>query len=155
MRLILVACAAQKRNVASAAKDLYTSDLFAKSRAWAEREVRTGRADAWYILSACHGLVHPDTVLEPYDHTLNIMSRSERQAWAMLVTQGLREIKATELTLLAGERYREFVVATAKRLNWKVSVPLLGMGIGQQKAWLKAQLSRLVPKEELIHDPSL
>ncbi len=44
----------------SPAKDLYVSALFDKERAYAER---TGIP--WFILSAQHGLVAPDEVLEP------------------------------------------------------------------------------------------
>jgi hypothetical protein len=50
---------------AEPAKDLYRSALFRLSRAWAERY-----ADAWAVLSAYHGVVEPDQVIEPYDATV-------------------------------------------------------------------------------------
>lgn len=58
--IVLVGCAKSKRPHGAAAKDLYTSDYFSKMRAYAES---TGRP--WFILSAEHGLVSPDGLLEP------------------------------------------------------------------------------------------
>ena len=42
------------------AKDLYTSDWFRKARAYVEH-----RGGPWFILSAEHGLVDPETVIGP------------------------------------------------------------------------------------------
>jgi len=47
------------------AKDLYVSTLFFGRRSFVERS-----CGQWWILSAEHGLVHPDEVLGPYDVTL-------------------------------------------------------------------------------------
>ncbi len=49
----LVSCVKSKRAVASPARELYVSPLFKGMRAYAET-----RADAWYILSAEHGVLH-------------------------------------------------------------------------------------------------
>lgn len=73
----LVACAAAKLDHPAPAKDLYVSSLFRKSRAYAERN-----ADAWYILSAKHGLVSPAATIEPYDLTLNSMAIADGRRWA-------------------------------------------------------------------------
>ncbi len=40
----------------------YVSQLFKKASAYAELT-----CDSWYVLSAKHGPVHPDEVIEPYD----------------------------------------------------------------------------------------
>lgn len=84
--IALVACAAAKVQSA-AAKDLYVSSLFRKSRTFAERN-----ADSWYILSAKHGLVSPDQVIEPYDLTLNRMPIADRRPWAAHVNRQLEEV---------------------------------------------------------------
>lgn len=78
--IVLVACAGKKLPHAAPAKDLYASSLFEKSRAYAE-----DRAAAWFILSALHGLVEPDAVIEPYDVNLNDMSAAARRAWSRRV----------------------------------------------------------------------
>ena len=77
MAVYLVSCVSQKRVTPSPAKDLYTSPLFRKARAYVER---TGLP--WFVLSAKYGLVHPDDVIAPYDLTLNTMGVSDRRRWA-------------------------------------------------------------------------
>ena len=54
-RIAIVSCVKQKRASAAPARDLYVSELFRGLRRFAEV-----RADAWYILAAEHGLLHPD-----------------------------------------------------------------------------------------------
>lgn len=60
----IVGCGDNKAGEAVAARELYTSNYFGKKREFAE-EV----CDEWAILSAKHGVVDPDKVLEPYDVT--------------------------------------------------------------------------------------
>src|SRR6266508_6085183 len=64
VKLYLVSCVSEKRSAPSAARDLYVSSLFRKARAFVEAQHAP-----WFILSAEHGLVHPDTVIAPYDRT--------------------------------------------------------------------------------------
>ncbi len=63
-----------------AARDLYVSDWFVKARAYVER---TGID--WCILSAEYGLLDPESVIAPYERTLNTMGVVERRAWASKV----------------------------------------------------------------------
>ena len=79
-RIAILSCVKRKRTSAAPARDLYVSDLFRGLRRYAE-----ARADAWYILSAEHGLLHPDQVVAPYERTLNNMRKPERLAWASRV----------------------------------------------------------------------
>ena len=57
-KIALVACVSRKTPGPLPAQDLYVSDWFRKASAYARRV-----ADEWYILSAKHGLVSPDTVI--------------------------------------------------------------------------------------------
>jgi hypothetical protein len=43
--------------------------------------IPTGRQPNWGILSAKHGLVLPDQVLEPYDVRLSQLPNREQEAW--------------------------------------------------------------------------
>ena len=61
----MVGCVKQKALTARPARDLYVSALFEGRRVFVERS-----CSEWWILSALHGLIHPDQVLEPYDVTL-------------------------------------------------------------------------------------
>jgi len=64
------------------------------------------QCDRWFILSAKHGLVHPDQEISPYDETLNDKARSEREAWAAAVWENLRPQLYAEdrVLILAGKR---------------------------------------------------
>ena len=134
----LVACTKTKATTARPARDLYApSDWFAKARAYVEAQ------DApWFILSAEHGLLDPATVVAPYETTLLRMSRPTRRAWAcrvhgQLVARGL--VTGCRFRILAGETYREFLepwLTGAGRWPELAEVPMRGLGLGEQKAWL-------------------
>lgn len=79
MRVGLIACAATKLDRPAPARELYRSQLFVAAMTWMTKE---GRVDAWGILSARHGLVMPDDVLEPYDQSLADMTSAQRAIWA-------------------------------------------------------------------------
>jgi hypothetical protein len=133
--ITLISCVAKKLDRPAAARELYTSQLFKGCRAWADKH-----AQQWFILSAEHGLVNPGQMVAPYDTTLTKMNRAARQAWAQRVMGQLvpRLHGVDEVTILAGEDYREFIVPKLQALGIKVNVPMRGLFIGQQYAWLKA-----------------
>ena len=132
-RIVLVACAAGKQRSDAPARDLYTSVLFRKARAWAE-----AHGDEWRILSALHGLVAPDHVLAPYDLALADLDRAARHAWAHRV---LGDLRATlhlgdTVVFLAGRLYRADLAPALAADGHRIDVPMEGLGIGQQLAWL-------------------
>jgi hypothetical protein len=132
--IAFVACVGKKRVAAAPARSLYTSAWFVKARRFVEHE-----ADAWFILSARHGLVAPEQPLEPYEQTLNTMPRYERERWAVQVWRAIVGVAdvGDRLVFLAGQRYSELVVPALADLGYTVEVPMLGLGIGQQLAWLE------------------
>ena len=130
--IILVACCGLKLDRPAPAADLYTSDLFRKSRAYAERF-----GHAWYILSAKHGILSPDKVISPYDDTLRGKSARERASWNRMVLAQWGCGHRHPVVILAGNDYRGWVGEAAGAFQ----TPMEGMRIGQQKAWLKAQLA--------------
>lgn len=134
----LVACAATKLDRPAPARELYRSDLFVKSSAYAQR------LGEWYILSAAHGLVHPDTVLEPYNVTLDDMTRDERMRWGCRVAWDLVRfnVQADRCVVLAGRTYRDPVMDFLRLSFASVVIPLQGLGIGHQKQRL-AQLAQV------------
>jgi hypothetical protein len=137
----LVACVGQKLPHAARAGHLYQSDWFRKARAYAM--LQGGR---WFILSALHGLVAPSRRIEPYNVTLGDMGAAERRAWGERVSAQLAEQigPRTPVVILAGRLYREPLVAWA---GSRATVPMEGMGIGQQKAWLARQISEARERE--------
>jgi hypothetical protein len=67
------------------------------------------------------------------------MKVAERRKWAKRVLSQFE--KAAQgingIVFLAGKRYREFIIGPLKHKDINVSVPMIGLGIGKQLAWLK------------------
>ncbi|WP_200952103.1 DUF6884 domain-containing protein [Arthrobacter sp. Soil736] len=134
----LVGCASQKLTRPAPARELYVSQLFRKASAYAELT-----CDRWYVLSAKHGVVHPDEILEPYDMRLGTNHRTTPpiHPWAARVRDQMAVefagIENVKLIALAGEQYRTVLLNS----QWPSEVPMHGLGIGQQLGWLTAQLA--------------
>jgi hypothetical protein len=111
---------------------LYTSPWFVKARRFVESQ-----GSPWFILSAEYGLVEPAAETEPYERTLNTMSTRERREWAQRtfgqLVPHLARVRRT--VVLAGMRYREFLLPRLSWLGLVVDVPLAGMRIGEQLHW--------------------
>jgi hypothetical protein len=133
-KVYLVSCVSKKLDRPAPARDFYCSEWFKKARRYVEL---TGCE--WFILSAKYGLVAPKTVLLPYNQTLNTMGVHARRSWALRVLAAFEKAvpRVDETIFLAGLRYREFLGDWLKKKNVKVSVPMIGLGIGKQLAWLK------------------
>ena len=136
-RIGLVGCVKEKRSTPAVAKDLYTSPLFIGRRRAVERS-----CDQWFVLSALHGLVDPDQLVEPYDVTLNSMGRDARRDWAAGVIQSLgRRLGSLEghhFELHAGANYLEFGLMDALlRRGATVSWPTRGLPMGKQLGYYK------------------
>lgn len=131
--LVLVSCVKCKLSRSAPARELYTSDWFRKVRALIEAQDAS-----WFILSALHGLVHPNTVIEPYERTLNTMGVADRRAWSVNVLQQLEPLLKSRprVVFFAGERYREFLERPLRDRGIKVEVPMKGLSIGHQLSWL-------------------
>lgn len=132
--MYLVACGKQKRSEAAPAASLYRSDWFQKARAYVE-----ARNCPWYILSAAHGLLHPAQIIEPYELSLSAMTAAERRAWGEKVGAQLDEAlgrRPRTVIFLAGRLYRQ---PLSPWVGGRARVPMRGLGIGQQKAWLAAR----------------
>jgi len=128
--IYFIACSATKLDKAAPACDLYQGQAFKAARKLAEKS----RAEYW-ILSAKHGLIHPDTVTEPYNDYLGAMTKAQRTQWGAMVCE---QIKAAGLTsraavILAGKHY----AAPISHLFPALLLPLAGLGIVQQLRKLK------------------
>jgi hypothetical protein len=139
--IVLVACGKSKNTDAGKAADLYTSTWFKLARAYAE-----SHGNEWFIMSAKHGLIRPRHYVRPYDQTLPSSAKA-REDWAIdvsdLVEQwsGARPAETT-VVLLGGKRYRHPLTGWLRFKGYEVEQPLMGLGIGQQQAWLKREVER-------------
>jgi hypothetical protein len=135
----LVACTKTKTAHAAPAAELYCSPWFKKARAYA-----AGQPGPWFILSAAHGLLEPQAIIHPYDTSLHAMNTSQRRQWArrvhhQLLARRLVPCLGTRLVFLAGDLYRRDLVhwfTYGGRNPAMVDVPLQGLGLGEQLAWL-------------------
>lgn len=141
-RVALVACVKTKRASAAPAQDLYTSPLFKGMRRYAELN-----ADAWFILSAEHGVLQPSKVIAPYERTLSSMPISERLVWAERVKQKLLQLLQPndQVIVLAGNRYREHILPFLQNNGFTATVPMEGLKFGPQLRWLKEQINDVRP----------
>jgi len=138
-RVCLVSCVKTKRTSVAQAKALYTSTWFKKAREYAERE-----ADAWYILSAKHGLLRPEDAIAPYEQTLKRMSAVEKRRWVDDVLTSLRAVleRGDHAILLAGTAYRGELELKLVDLGVTIEVPLKGLTSGRQLQWLKQRAEK-------------
>jgi hypothetical protein len=133
----LIACSNQKGDKPAQASHLYTSPLFQRSRGF----VQHFYCDFWAVLSAKHGLVMPDQVIEPYNLALAHLSTHEYSTWMTKVRGQLIQRWGLEAqyVVLAGEQY-----AAALAGFPTVHKPLAGMNIGNRLQWLNQRLGELV-----------
>jgi hypothetical protein len=137
--IALVACVKDKHNGPMPARYLYRSDLFKKSSTYAEKI-----SDKWYILSAKYKLISPDEIISHYDLTLNNMSAEGRRVWSVEVyNQLISVLKSSDrVVILAGIKYRDYLIELLRQLGCDVEVPMAGLKIGEQLSWLKARLEQ-------------
>ena len=133
---VLLSCGKGKLGQRAEAGKMYTGDLFTKSLRYAEKKLNP---DKLFILSAKYGLLRLDEVIEPYDITLNDMGVAAKRHWADKVLRQLRthtDIDNDHFVFLVGRNYRDFLISHIVHY----SVPMKGLRIGEQKAWLNKQI---------------
>jgi len=131
--MILIQCTKSKRSEPAKAKNLYDeSDYFCKMRAYAE-----ATSEMWFILSAKHGLVDPETTLEPYD----AYGLSDEQASEIAETVANSETKYVEL--IGGKQYTNPLIPKLEGRGIVVNELCRGQRIGKRKQTLKRKLAQL------------
>jgi hypothetical protein len=135
--VVLIGCVKTKLPGAAPAREMYTSPLFRKRRTFAEAS-----AKPWFILSAFHGLVRPDTVLEHYDMYLAGQPRAYRSEWGRRVVRDLENeigpLSGLTIEIHAGSTYVEPLEPLLTAAGANVSVPLAGLSQGEHLAWYAA-----------------
>jgi len=136
-RIGLVGCVKEKSDTPRQARDLYVSTLFSGRRSYVERS-----CDEWWILSAAHGLVHPDSLLAPYDVTLKSASRSARRLWSERVLRAIEEnihpAPSDLFEIHGGSEYRNFGLLDGLRTRGcTIEIPTEGLTIGRQLQFYK------------------
>lgn len=133
--IALVSCTKAKRPHQCRARELYmASPQFFQYRRLAQLFPN------WYIMSAKHGLVHPETIIGPYDQTLD---NSENYEWARGIVLDLIRYHSEPLHLIffAGKRYFNPIINFLDQNNFNITfeTPTEGLGIFQSMKWAKRQ----------------
>jgi hypothetical protein len=138
--LALISCTKSKASQACAVAELYQPSTFFRLA----YEFAGLHATSRLILSAKHGVVRPDQVIEPYEQTLVGASREERRRWAGMVHKQLLDSPeyqgAKTLLWLAGENYRSELLPLLGADGKRTAIPLAGLAQGKQLSWLRAAL---------------
>jgi hypothetical protein len=125
--VVLISCVKRKKSKPAKARELYDSTLFRAQKAYAEKF-----GNGWYILSAKHGLLNPETEIEPYEETLTTAGVSHRRHWAKEVFAEIEKCtKADDLIVItAGDAYCRFLVPLLEQRGNIVRRPVKGLSMG-------------------------
>jgi hypothetical protein len=136
-RFALISCTKLKKDYPCPAKDMYLeSQLFKKAVQYISKQ----NYDDWFILSAKYGLINKDTLIEPYDITLNNMNALQRKEWSKVVFAELIKLEPQQIDFYAGKKYREYLIPLLKNSGISCRIPLEGKGIGEQLKFYKDYL---------------
>lgn len=136
--VVLLGCGKAKASEARPARELYTGNLFRLSLRYAE--LRAAEGGVVYVVSAEHGLVELDQVVEPYEKSLQGSSKREREAWGLRTFDDVRRRhqQPGNVVILAGDVYAYPLRRAALLAKWTFEEPLRGLDIGGRLAQLKA-----------------
>ncbi|MFI7514089.1 DUF6884 domain-containing protein [Micromonospora echinofusca] len=136
--IALIGCVKTKLDHPVSARDLYISPLYTRRRTYVERHARR-----YYILSAEHGLVLPETVLAPYDTALADQSKDYRRVWGQWVAAKLMraegQVRDRVVEIHAGDEYAQAIAPLLTQAGATVRRPLAGLPLGEQLAWYDRQ----------------
>jgi len=157
--LVVATCVKEKRKGRHKAKNLYISDLFKKMRRYAE----TYDYD-WKIISAKHGLINPEDVIDSYeDESLDQFKLLHGQRTEDLKTkkETLRKIIEAQLRpvlknyeriiLMCGKNYRDVIMpllVEKEVLNYFEGTK--GIGEIKQKLSIDITCKKQLPLDEYL-----
>lgn len=143
-KVALVGCGRAKGPSRAQAMHLYRGGLFR-----AAIDFATATHAGVYIVSAKHGLIDPERVIEPYEFSIEDMTATQRERWGDRIAHDLALLMnaPSAPTLLLGESYARWLrlplEALAKGEGWIAPVePLAGIaGFGPRIRRLRELLA--------------
>lgn len=152
----IIACSAKKLKTDTAvpAVELYQGELFKAQLAFARQCLKMPDTRI-LILSAWYGLMKSDSMIRPYDYSLNKMSTKDRRAWGMRVAYtlglatGVSGAMLDRVYVMGGKLYRQPIEEALAFFSADViTLHPDGLGYAQQVAWYKAQVEEVVAWNE-------
>jgi len=133
MQVTLIQCTNSKRSEKSKAKNLYDESAYFR----AMKQYANAKNDEWYILSAKHGLVEPETELEPYDE----FGLSETQAAD--IAHKLDGFGVDVVEVVAGSKYTDPLIPELEARGIDVINNFAGLKIGERLEKLNIKTAEL------------
>jgi hypothetical protein len=134
-RIGLISCSKGKGYKVTKAQNLYKSARFQLAVRWAGKW-----CDAWFIISAKHGLVPPNQVLAPYDVSLAKLSHRARVNWGEKVVGRLKTVASLGcvFVFIGDDLYFKYIKEALKGTKIEIRVPLKGLSRGARVVRLRA-----------------
>lgn len=134
MIITFVACAKKKSNKKCKAEKMYISTLYEYSMKYAKEH-----SDIIYILSAKHGLLPLDKIIDPYNETLNDKTDKEIKIWSRKVYDTLLQLNLenNDFIYLCGNNYKKYLIQWLPGKD-----PMQGLGLGKRLQWLKNNIKK-------------
>lgn len=136
-RLVIVESVTKKRSAPGPAKDVYNSRLWTARRSYAE-----AAGVPWLILSALHGLLDPNQIIEPYELRLGETDAAAfRSATERAVAQLDSRWALDDLVVEAHVRddYADGLRAALVRRGRRLEQPLRGLSVCGQLSWYRGE----------------
>lgn len=134
--LVLVGCVTSQAGEPRPARELFTSPLFARRRAYAEAS-----GAPWAVLSAERGLVLPDEVIKPYAQRLIDRPAAQRERWGQQVAEHAEQLfgplAGQRIELHAGTSHVRPLHGLLEERGAIVVWPFEGCGLGAHLAWYR------------------
>ena len=139
---VLISCSKSKGTHRDEARNLYVSPLYRKSVLVSE-----GWGTSFSILSAKHGLLSPEDIIEPYDLTLKGKPQQFKSEWATRVNEQVTGTLGNKcLVAFAGDDYLKPLTDVG---TIKYFAPMTGLSLGSRLAFLNYCI-RLKKRREYI-----
>ncbi|MEX3983780.1 DUF6884 domain-containing protein [Paraburkholderia sp. EG287A] len=155
--LLIMACSARKLPYAAPALDLYRGVMYGTYRA----NVRAAARPHVVILSALHGFIAADAVIEPYEQRMTPARADDLLATLDAGLPSDLPAATGEVMLAGGADYRRVMRAAVVQLRARGSLSAAATvtetsgGIGYQRQQLGEFLRKLSPVREVIgHHPN-
>lgn len=143
MEIAFINCTKTKKPYKCSAEEMYSgSQLFNASKNYAKKL----GVDEIYILSCKHGLLARDTIIEPYDVTLQGSTKDEQIKFGMKVYEQLLNEpwfeKVTKIHFLTSHVYHWWLIQLLDVNDVDIIVHGEGLGMGYKVQHFKNKASR-------------
>jgi hypothetical protein len=116
--IIVIGCGRHKKKSPTLAKDLYTSERFKRSKA-----IATNIEANFFVLSAKHGLLEPNQIVEPYDVEISTLDEQKKILWAESVLKSIATFRnGAAVTILAEKDYVLPLIACNSEADYNIRI---------------------------------